>query len=281
MPSPRELDPSESFAAFFGNEVRQWRTRAKLSQERLGDLIGYTGSLVGQVETGKRRATLEFAQEVDRHLEADGLFVRLWPHLGARRQFPDYFESYAKLEPIASEIRDYGGPFIPGLGQTDRYARHLFLTANRFTSDEEIEEKVSARIERQAILLGPTCPMLWWLVDEDALRRPMGGHGVMAEQLRHLSSLIRSRTAVVQVIPVKHGSHSLLGGAMALMSFHDSRPDVLYTEGPHSGLMQDDPDTVRKHAVSYDLARATALTSEASLSLIEQVAEEHGHHDRA
>ncbi|MGW4647894.1 helix-turn-helix domain-containing protein [Kitasatospora sp. NPDC004289] len=279
MPSPNELDPNESFAILFGNEVRELRTRAKMSQERLGDLLGYTGSLVGQVENGRRKPQSDFVQKADEVLEAGGLLLRLWPYLG-RTPYPEYFKSYAELEPMASRIQDYGGPFIPGLGQTERYARHLTLSGHQLDTDEEIEDLVSGRMSRQSLLRGPDRPQLWWLLDEVALRRPVGGHGVMAEQLRHLASLIRSRTAIVQVIETREGSHALLGGVTTILSFRDGSPDVVYMEGPSAGVMHEGPEIVRKHQTAYDQARARALGSEASLALIDRIAEEHERHDR-
>lgn len=99
----------------------------------------------------------------------------------------------------------------------------------------------------------------------------------MGAQVRHLSTMIRSRVVVMQVIPSRVGAHALLGGVVTLLSFHDGQPDVVYTEGTHSGVTQDDPEVVRKHAVSYDLARATALTLQESLALLDQIAEEHEH----
>ncbi|MFJ9521710.1 Scr1 family TA system antitoxin-like transcriptional regulator [Kitasatospora sp. NPDC101801] len=217
-------------AALFGSEIRRLRTASNMSQDRLGEVLGYTGSLIGQIETGRRTPTLEFAERLDGALETSGLFTRLWPHV-VRGPFPDYFQSYAEMELRARRIQEYGGPFIPGLAQTEDYARHLFRAASPLAPDEVIDAKIATRVGRQQLLTEPTRPMLWWLLDEIALRRPVGGHRVMADQLTKLAGLIRSRAAVVQVIEIKRGAHAVMEGAMTLMSFADGSPDVAYTEG--------------------------------------------------
>ncbi|MFJ1754947.1 Scr1 family TA system antitoxin-like transcriptional regulator, partial [Kitasatospora sp. NPDC088134] len=255
LPSPRELDPASSIAALFGTELRRVRISAKLSQEALGEVLGYTGSLVGQVETARRSPTLEFAERLDGALETGGLFSRLWPHV-VRGPFPDYFKTYAGLEPKASEIFGYFALLIPGLGQTEEYMWEVFQSALPLASDADIESKVAARLSRMDLMAGPTRPVLWWLIDEAALRRPVGGPAVMARQLRHLAHLIRSRVVLVQALPYASGAHAALEGSLTLLSFADGSPDVAYIEGPHSGVLVESTDTVRKIRLTYDLARS-------------------------
>nr|WP_237419472.1 helix-turn-helix transcriptional regulator [Kitasatospora sp. SID7827] len=261
-------------AALFGSELRRIRAEANLSQDALGEVLGYTGSLVGQIETAKRSPTQEFAERLDGALATGGLFGRLWPHVG-RGPYPDYFRTYADLEPRASEIIGYGGFLIPGLAQTEGYMRAVFHAALPLAPEADIEAKVQARRARQEILSGPTRPVLWWLIDEAAIRRPVGGYAVMAGQLRHLAALVRSRVAVVQVLEQRCGAHAALEGALTLMSFADSSPDVAYIEGPHVGMLVESMEQVRKVRLTYDLARADALSPEASLALVDKVAEEH------
>lgn len=250
------------------------RTAARLSQDSLGEVLGYTGSLVGQVETARRAPTLEFAARVDGALETGGLFSRLWPHV-VRGPFPDYFRTYAGLEPRATGILEYGGFLVPGLGQTRPYMEAVFRAAMPLAPDAEIEGKVLARLSRQELIAGPTRPLLWWLLDEAAILRPVGGRAVMAGQLRHLAELIRSRLAVVQVLEQRTGAHAALEGALTLLSFADGSPDVAYIEGPHTGVLVESAETVRRIRLTYDLARADALSPEASLALIDNAAEEH------
>ncbi|MGW4380086.1 helix-turn-helix domain-containing protein [Kitasatospora sp. NPDC004531] len=274
MPNPRDLDPSASMAALFGSELRRLRAEANLSQDSLGEVLGYTGSLVGQIETAKRSPTQEFAERLDGALATGGLFGRLWPHV-ARGPFPDYFRTYASLEPKASEILEYGGFLVPGLGQVEPYMRAVFRSAVPLASEAEIDSRVRTRLSRQELINGPTRPVLWWLLDEAAIRRPVGGHGTMAAQLRHIAALIRSRVAVVQVLEQECGAHAALEGAMTLLSFGDASPDVAYIEGPHTGVLVESRETVRKIRLTYDLARVDALSPEASLALIDTTAEEH------
>jgi transcriptional regulator with XRE-family HTH domain len=109
MPQPRELDPAASVGAFFGAELRRYREAADLSQERLGEIIGYSGRLVGLVETARRTPSRDLAERCDAALGTDGTLARLWPLLN-RDRFPSWFRGYAELEAIATEIRHYEGP---------------------------------------------------------------------------------------------------------------------------------------------------------------------------
>ncbi|MFF0387507.1 Scr1 family TA system antitoxin-like transcriptional regulator [Kitasatospora sp. NPDC004615] len=274
MPNPRDLDPSASMAALFGSELRHLREAAGLSQESLGEVLGYTGSLVGQIETAKRSPTQEFAERLDGALATGGRFSRLWPHV-VKEPFPDYFRTYASLEPKASEILEYGGFLIPGLGQVEPYMRAVFRAAVPLASEGEIDSRVRTRLSRQELIASPTRPVLWWLLDEAAIRRPVGGHDTMAAQLRHIAALIRSKLVVVQVLEQDCGAHAALEGAMTLLSFGDGSPDVAYIEGPHASVLVESRETVRKIRLTYDLARADALSPEASLALIDTEAEEH------
>ncbi|MFJ1702817.1 Scr1 family TA system antitoxin-like transcriptional regulator [Kitasatospora sp. NPDC088346] len=280
MPNPRELDPSESMQALFGAELRRFRTAAGLSQEALGEVLGYTGSLVGQVETGRRLPSKEFAQRLDGALDTGGIFGRWWPHI-TRSSFPHYFRMYAELERRACAVSEYSGNFIPGLAQTEGYMRAVFRSAMPVADEQEVEAQVRNRLGRQHLLGSPTRPLLWWLTDEAALIRPAGGHGVMSDQLRFLGELIRSHLAVVQILPIKQGPHALLEGVMSLMSFADGSPDMAYIEGPHAAILVEDVTTVRKCQLSFDLARADALTPAASLALIDTAAREHTQQARA
>ena len=158
MPAIRELDPTAGPLDFFGAEVRRWRTSAGLSQEQLGQRIGYSAALVGKVETGDRTPSLDFAEGCDRALPtADGLFGRLYEL--ARHWdggYPSWFAEWVEAERRAITLRTWQPLLVPGLLQTPDYARALFLAWHVADSDDQVDQLVDARIERQAIFRRPT-----------------------------------------------------------------------------------------------------------------------------
>src|ERR1700749_1324030 len=119
-----ELDPSSSVLAYFGSELRRYRAAAGLSQGQLGEIVNYTGALIGMVETAKRTPSQEFAQLCDSALETGGALSRLWP-LVKRDNFPKWFRGFVELEAAATSIDWFEPQNVPGLLQTEDYARAL------------------------------------------------------------------------------------------------------------------------------------------------------------
>jgi transcriptional regulator with XRE-family HTH domain len=268
MVQARELDPTSSVAAYFGSELRRYRSGADLSQERLGEIINYTGALVGLVETARRTPSRDFAERCDAALNTGGALVRLWP-LVNRGNFPSWFRGYVELEATATGIQSFEVQNVPGLLQTEGYARALL---EAYWSND-VDERVTARLERQHILSHPTPPLLWAVIDESVLRRPIGGRKVMNNQLKQLADLATSRRIVLQVLPYSVGAHACTDGAMTILSFSEG-PDVVYVEGPGSGLLINQPEEVERCHLRYDLVRAAALSPEASVDMIHAAMEE-------
>ncbi len=267
MAAPLELDPSSSVLAYFGSELRRYRTAAGLSQERLGEIVIYSGALVGLVETAKRVPTRDFAERCDAALETDGALARLWP-LVNRSNFPSWFRGYVELEATATSIRTFEPQNVPGLLQTDGYARALMEAC----WTEAVDERVAARLDRQR-LLEQAPPQFWAILDEAVLRRPIGGREVMRGQLARLMGLVASRRIVLQVLPYDVGAHACSDGAMSVLSFSEG-PDLVYVEVHGSGHLIEQAEAVRAAQLRYDLTRAAALSPEASVAMIEAVMEE-------
>lgn len=143
-----------------------------------------------------------------------------------------------------------------------------------------IDKLVEDRLARAKLLGDPTTPMFWAILDEAVIRRPIGGPEVMAEALRHVAALIRRHRIIVQVLPFRVGAHAALEGALKLMYFDDA-PPLAYTEGLNTGRLDDDPATVKRHELTYDLLGASALSPGDSLALIESVAEDYAHEDHS
>ncbi|WP_443300311.1 helix-turn-helix domain-containing protein [Streptomyces sp. IBSNAI002] len=275
----KKLDPSTSPRAMLGTELRVARERAGLSQLALGEKLFVSGSYVGQMEAGTRRITLELAHAIDEILKTDGFFVRNCD-AGAKSKYPDHFTEAAEAEALATAIREFAPLIIPGLLQTEAYAREVFLAYQPTATAEVIDDLIANRLARTALLTDPTTPLLWAVLDEAVLRRVVGGPAVMAEALGHIVTLIRARRIIVQVVPFSAGAHAALAGTIKLMSFEDA-PPLAYVTGMGTGRLLDDPATVAHHTLTYDLLTASALSPTQSLALIESTAEDYSHDEHA
>jgi hypothetical protein len=270
----RDLDAARSPLAFFGAELRRARTAAGMSQDQLGRDLSFSGDLVGKVETCERAPTPGFAAGCDSvfpHL--DGLFVRLMEL--ARRwdgPYPQWFRDWLDAEREASSLRWWEPMLVPGLLQTPDYARAI-LAAGPDTIEDELEELVSARIERQGILDRPKPPELWVVLDEAVLHRLIGSRKIVYEQLLHLADTSCRANITVQVVPGEAGAHAGLLGAFIVAGF-ESAPSIVYAETAVEGQTIEKPALVSKAALAFDRLRAEALPRGASRDLIGKVAEE-------
>ncbi|WP_393059625.1 helix-turn-helix domain-containing protein [Streptomyces sp. LN549] len=275
MPGPRKLDPSSSPRALLGAELRHRREEAGLSQAELGAPLFVSGSFIGQLESGVRRMQMDQAEKFDEVLGADGFFVRNCAALKTSK-YPEHFAEAAEAEARAEAIREYAPQLVPGLLQTQTYARAVFREGLPTATESAIDELVAARLERAQLLTDPTVPMLWVVLDEAVLRRRVGGPKAMAQELRHLATLAGQHRAIIQVLPFSEGGHAAMGGGLKLMAFSDA-PPLAYLESLGSGQLLDEPSTVRKYELTYDLLVASACSPTASLALIESVAEDYDH----
>lgn len=278
MAGPKDLDPSSSPRALLGAELRHAREKAGLSQDELGQPLFVSGSFIGQLEAGTRRMHLEYARQIDEILGANGFFERNCKAL-AKSRYPDHFAEAAEAEAIATAIREYAALLIPGLLQTEGYARAVFRAYQPTATEDVIDELVAARLERARLLADPTTPLLWAVLDEAVLRRKVGGVQVMAGALRHVATLARRHRIIVQVLPFDAEAHASMTGALTLLDFEEA-PPLAFIEGPSMGRLEDDPATVTRHQLTYDLLRASALAPQESLALIESVAEDYAHEDQ-
>ncbi|MEW1794009.1 helix-turn-helix domain-containing protein [Streptomyces niveus] len=275
MPGPKELDPSSSPRAMVGSELRHARESLKMTQPDLGAPLFVSGSFIGQLELGTRRMQMEYAIKFDEILGTDGFFVRNCA-AAMKSKYPDHFADAAEAEAIATAIKEYAPQLIPGLLQTEAYARAVFHAYQPTATEDVIDQLVEARLERANLLSDPTTPLFWGILDEATLRRQVGDAAVMAGALRHVADLMRRRRIIVQVLPFTSGAHAAMGGGLKLMSFSDP-PPLVYLHGAGSGQLLDDPASVAQYELAYDLLRANALPLRESLPLIAQLAEDYDH----
>ncbi|MFE7836405.1 Scr1 family TA system antitoxin-like transcriptional regulator [Streptomyces sp. NPDC057474] len=258
---------------FFGTELKRHRENAALTQVELGSRVFVSGGYIGQFEQAIRRPQLDVAQRIDEELQTEGFFERTWRKLIDDKRYADYFAAVVELERTATKICEFAPTLVPGLLQTAEYARAVTLAANPFVTDEYVEEKVTARLERAHILKDATRPEYWAILHETTLRVPVGGPAAMARQLDHIAALGRARRLLAMVLQYSGGACASMAGMMQLMEFEDA-PPTLYTETSFSGDLLDSPTVVKRAQRAYDLIRGAALSPEASLALIESAAED-------
>lgn len=264
-------DSDQSALSLFSRELQAARAKAGLSREQLAGEINYSLSLVGHVETGRRVPSMDFARLCDQVFGTTGTFERLQQHLRTV-PFPAWFRPFVEYEARATALRGFEHALVPGLLQTPEYARAVLATRPNST-EEEIEERVAARLERQVILDRDQPPLLWVVVDEAVLQRDVGGSKIMNEQLLHLAAIAERPGMTIQVIPAAAGAHSGLLGAFVIADFPDE-PGIAYLETVAGGQITEEPSTVAGVALTFDTLRSEALPWRASRDLIRKVAEE-------
>lgn len=257
--------------AYFGREVRIWRTRAGMSQRVLGLEANYGQQYVAKVEAGERLASQAFAKACDRVFGTEGMFARLRAQ-ASQHGYPAWFVPYVQLERQATVILDYSATLIMGLLQTADYARAVFQAAHPREGADKIDAMVDRRLQRREVLQRAAPPLLWCVIDESCLRREVGGPQVLRAQLAHLIREAASPHVTIQVLPYASGAPAL-HMAFTLLKFDDD-PDLLYVENPVSGTVIDSQAVVEDSAAAYDRLRADALSPEASIALIRKVMEE-------
>jgi transcriptional regulator with XRE-family HTH domain len=257
-----------------GTQLRRLREASGLSPDQAGYEIRGSRSKISRVEHGrvgfKERdvadlltlygVTDEQVREQMLSLARQANTQGWWARYGD--VLPDWFEAYVGLEEAASLIRSYELQFVPGLFQTEDYAHAVTVLGHRAATEEEIEHRVGLRMKRQALLTGPEPgPRIWAVVDEAALRRPLGGHAVMRAQLQHLMDVATLPQVTLQVMPFRHGGHAAAGGSFTVLRFTEAEiPDVVYIEQLTGALYLERRDEVDHYMEVMNRLSAEAET---------------------
>lgn len=264
-----------------GAELRRLREASKISTGEAADAIRATHSKISRLERGRSAArprdvadllslygvTDEAEREkllaLTRQASTPGWWQRYSDVL------PRWLELYIGLEKAASVIRTYEMQFIHGLMQTEQYARAVVSISNERASSDEIDRRVSLRMQRKQLLTQPDAPDLWAVIDEAALRRSPAGGAVMRGQLEHLLTLTDLPNVTLQVVPFHAGPHAAAGGPFTILRFPEpDLPDVVYMEQLNSALYLDTPADVTSYLHVMDLLCVQADTGAASKDML-------------
>ncbi|MFI2664542.1 helix-turn-helix domain-containing protein [Micromonospora carbonacea] len=252
-----------------GWEIRS--SESKISRMELGR-VGFKErdvadllSLYGVTDATEREALLKLARDAN----SPGWWHRYGDVL------PSWFQSYLGLEAAAALIRSYEVQFVPGLLQTPEYARAVVLLGHRGAGTDEIDRRVSLRMQRQELLRRPRPPQLWAVVDEAALRRPIGGPQVMHDQLTALIEATRASHVRLQIIPFDAGGHAAAGGAFTILRFGDQDlPDIVYIEQLTSAIYLDKREDLDYYAAAMERLCVEAEPPERTPELLTRLRDE-------
>lgn len=259
-------------ARYFGREVRRARHAANMTLAEFGRAAGYHPGQISRIERGVRPPTETFAKMCDKVFpERDGWFERFYQESRQWAATPPWFRNWIEHEQRALTLRVWQPSSLSGLLQIRSYALALLRTFPGAT-DEQIAERLAARMARQAILTReePAAPMAWFLIDEGALRRCTGTPEIMAAQLNHLITVAGLPNVTIQVVP--NVAHAALTGGFAIAEA--AKGAAAYIETALTGQVFEDADAVRELATRFDALRTEALRGTESLHLIEKVASE-------
>ncbi|MEW2353753.1 helix-turn-helix transcriptional regulator [Spirillospora sp. NPDC029432] len=257
------FDPDGNLWDFAAFELRRQRLERDLSLAAVGEIIDRDRSLVARVESGETRLQEAHAIKIDRSWELGGLFQRLIKFAKAGHNV-EWFKAHLDHEARASLHKIWELAWIPGLLQTENYARAVFTACGV----EEVEEGVTERMNRQACLLRKPCPRLWAFLDEGVLTQPVGGGEIMREQLDRLIELAQLPNITIRIVPRSVGAHPGRDGSFKIMTVDGS--DLVYTVAPGGGRLVHDLSEVSSFRVWFDLIGDVALPKDASLSLLRE-----------
>jgi transcriptional regulator with XRE-family HTH domain len=267
-------------------ELRRLREAAGLTCEEVAEHLECSASKISRVETGRVsvsprdvRDMLELYKVPSEQREdlvqlARDSRQKGWWHAYSDAMMPQ-MATYLGLESAASEIRIYEVSLIPGLLQTEEYARAVIRAGMMNSPSEDVERKVALRMARQPAMTRDDPPKIWAVLDEAALRRRVGGAGLMRLELEHLLAQAALPNVAIQVIPFAGGAHPAMGRPFIILVFPERvDTDVVYLEDLTSALYVEDLAEVDRYNVFFNHLRATALSFDDSAALIASVLKE-------
>jgi transcriptional regulator with XRE-family HTH domain len=269
-----------------GAQLRRLRETAGVTRDDAGYHIRASGSKISRLELGrvsfKERDVSDLLDLYHVAGEQKDQLVQLTREANAtpwwqkyREVVPDWFQVYVGLEEAATLIRVYEVQFVPGLLQTEEYARAVVMQGSPGLSPDEVDNRVNVRLGRQRLFAKENAPRLWAIVDEAALRRPMGGRDVLAGQVKRLMEAVSESNITLQVMPFKYGGHGAEGGAFTIMRFPEADlPDMVYMEYLTGAHYIDKPDEVEVYAAVMERLSVAGTSPEKTRDILADILKE-------
>lgn len=268
-----------------GTELRHMREAKGLTGALVAKQLGWSESKVSRIESGKsplsdkdaKLLLVQYGKDDPQEIKQFISLVRKSREQGWWHSYgdalPAWFKAYVGFEADASQIRGYQNELIPGLLQTEDYARAVIRAMNPELAQDEVDLRATARIQRQEILRRDSPPRVWVILNEAVMRRVVGSPATMRVQLEHLADLATTHPNVtVQVLQFDAGAHAALGYSFLILSFADIPGSVAYAEGPTSATYMDKPGDLRRHEEIFQQLVASATGPEKSVTFMKEIA---------
>ena len=266
-----------------GTHLRRLREAAGITREEAGHAIRASHAKISRLELGrvgfKERDVVDLLTlygVTDEAKRAEVLELMRQANAKAWWQqhsdlLPNWFENYLRLEQVAKVVRTYQLQFVPGLLQSEEYARAVIGHGHSRSADE-LDRRVELRMERQKMLHQPDAPHLWAVIDEAALTRPFGPTRVMRDQLKHLLEVSAAPNIHVQVLPFRSGAHAAAGGSFSILRFAEpDLPDVVYLEQLTSAVYLDKRADVEEYVLIMERVTVQAETPAQSRETLRRI----------
>ncbi|MGC5344079.1 helix-turn-helix domain-containing protein [Streptomyces sp. DT171] len=283
--SDRRQNPPTVRLRRLAAELRRLRSAAALTREEVSEATGINGVTLYRIEKARARpqkrtlVTLLQLYGVSETQRLDLLAVQsgsndqgwLRPY---HSELPEEYTAYIGFETEARTVRNYESLFVPGLIQTEGYARAVIKGVLPTASHKEIEQRVQARMERQGLLIKEPPLQLWAIIDEAAIRRLVGGPTLMREQARHMLQVTEAPNVTLQVIPFEKGAHAGMTGSFVHMDFPDpADPELVYVDTPAGDLFLEADAEIRRYKSMFERLQAVALGPDDSADLLAMATE--------
>ncbi len=269
-------------------ELRRLREAANLTIDDVAERLEWSTAKISRIENARVSVmprdvkfllrTYGFAEddigfEVLLSLARESRQKGWWQQYG--EAIPDWFQVFVGLEAEAASIWGYDSEFVPGILQTEEYARAVHQAQLINATDHDIDRLVRVRMERQELLKSDDAPELWLVLNESVVRRVVGGPAVMRDQLHRLIEASRMPNVTLQIVPFSAGAHPAMDGSFNLLGFPEpTDPQIVYIEYHTGALYMERPSEVDRYRLAFDHLRAAAASVDASRVDMERVAEE-------
>lgn len=253
-----------------GAQLSAGRRAAGFTQRSLAEIANVDEETIASIEQGRRRLTPDLAAHLDQVLDLKGLLEAGVDNLPEIDQFPMWAELYIQHEQEAIALSWYDALVVPGILQTEAYARAVLRNRVPAYTEDEVETRTAARMERQAILHRQCPPTLSFIVWEPVLHMVVGGPQVRLKQLRHLRALTELPCLALQFLPLSSPCSAGLDGPFILLETPDHQ-HLAYTESQRGSQWVSDPDEVSILSRKYAMLRTQALNTQDSMGLLDRL----------